>query len=49
LTQWFTPRERAQRLAFVFVAQPLSGILGGLLAYPILTFCDGMLGLEGWR
>lgn len=49
LTLWFTPKERAQRLAFIFVAQPLSGILGGLLAYPILNYMDGVGGMAGWR
>jgi MFS family permease len=49
LTRWFTPQERAQRLAWIFAAQPISGLLGGLLAYPILSKMDGLLGLAGWR
>ena len=49
LTLWFTPKERAQRLAFIFVAQPFSGIMGGLLAYPILNYMDGVGGMAGWR
>ncbi len=49
LTFFFTPKERAQRLAFIFAAQPVSGMLGGLLAYPILHSLDGALGMAGWR
>ncbi len=49
LTFLCTPKECAQRLAFIFAAQPVSGMLGGLLAYPILHSLDGALGMAGWR
>mmetsp|Transcript_31900 Transcript_31900/g.53801 ORF Transcript_31900/g.53801 Transcript_31900/m.53801 type:complete len:369 (+) Transcript_31900:111-1217(+) len=48
LTRWFTPRERASRLAILTSAHPIAGVLGGLLAYFILGM-DGYLGFKGWQ
>jgi MFS family permease len=27
----------------------VSGLLGGLISYPVLNYMDGTLGLAGWR
>lgn len=48
LTMFYTKRELALRIGYLFVSAAIAGSLGGLLAYGI-GFMDGIAGLRGWR
>ncbi|KAF2717675.1 MFS general substrate transporter [Polychaeton citri CBS 116435] len=48
LTFFYTKRELALRIGYLFVSAAIAGALGGLLAYGI-GFMDGIAGLRGWR
>ena len=48
LTLFYTKREIALRVGFLFVSAAISGSVGGLLAYGI-GFMDGVAGQRGWR
>jgi MFS family permease len=48
LTLFYTKREIALRVGYLFVSAALAGACGGLLAYGI-GFMDGLSGLKGWR
>lgn len=48
LTLFYTKRELALRVGYLFVSAALAGALGGLLAYGI-GFLDGVDGQRGWR
>ncbi|KAL9106974.1 MAG: hypothetical protein Q9227_008097 [Pyrenula ochraceoflavens] len=48
LTLFYTKRELALRVGYLFVSAALAGALGGLLAYGI-GFMDGVQGERGWR
>lgn len=48
LTLFYTKRELAVRIGYLFVASALAGAFGGLLAYGI-GHMDGLAGLSGWR
>jgi hypothetical protein len=48
LTLFYTKREMALRVGYLFVSAALSGACGGLLAYCI-GFMDGVAGQKGWR
>lgn len=48
LTMFYTRREIALRVGFLFVSAALAGALGGLLAYGI-GHMDGLAGMSGWR
>ncbi|KAK4611753.1 hypothetical protein CLAFUW4_12918 [Fulvia fulva] len=48
LTFFYTKRELALRIGYLFVSAALAGACGGLLAYGI-GFMDGVAGLRGWR
>jgi MFS family permease len=48
LTFFYTKRELALRIGYLFVSAALAGALGGLLAYAI-GYMDGIAGLKGWR
>lgn len=48
LTLFYTKRELALRVGYLFVSAALSGACGGLLAYGI-GFMDGVAGQRGWR
>jgi sugar phosphate permease len=48
LTFFYTKRELALRIGYLFVSAALAGALGGLLAYGI-GYMDGVAGLRGWR
>lgn len=48
LTLFYTKKELALRIAYLFVSAALAGATGGLLAYGI-GFMDGTAGLRGWR
>lgn len=47
LTLFYTRRELAVRVGFLFVSAALAGALGGLLAYGI-GHMDGVAGRHGW-
>lgn len=48
LTFFYTKRELALRIGYLFVSAALAGAFGGLLAYGI-GHMDGVAGLRGWR
>jgi MFS family permease len=48
LTFFYTKRELALRVGYLFVSAALAGACGGLLAYGI-GFMDGIAGQRGWR
>ncbi|KAI5793707.1 major facilitator superfamily domain-containing protein [Peziza echinospora] len=48
LTFFYTKRELALRIGYLFVSAALAGACGGLLAYCI-GYLDGVCGMRGWR
>lgn len=48
LTFFYTKRELALRIGYLFVSAALAGACGGLLAYGI-GYMDGVAGQRGWR
>lgn len=48
LTLFYTKREYALRIGYLFVSSAIAGGVGGLLAYGI-GHMDGIAGLSGWR
>lgn len=48
LTLFYTKKEIALRIGYLFVSSALAGACGGLLAYGI-GFMDGIGGQSGWR
>jgi sugar phosphate permease len=48
LTFFYTKRELALRIGYLFVSAALAGACGGLLSYGI-GFMDGIAGQRGWR
>ncbi|KAF2760738.1 putative MFS transporter [Pseudovirgaria hyperparasitica] len=48
LTLFYTKRELALRIGYLFVSSALAGACGGLLAFAI-GHMDGLAGLRGWR
>lgn len=48
LTMFYTKKEIALRIGYLFVSSALAGACGGLLAYGI-GFMDGIAGQSGWR
>lgn len=48
LTLFYTKKEIALRISFLFISSALAGACGGLLAYGI-GFLDGVRGYSGWR
>lgn len=48
LTLFYTKKELALRIGYLFVSSALAGACGGLLAYGI-GFLDGTRGMSGWR
>lgn len=48
LTFFYTKRELALRIGYLFVSAAIAGACGGLLAYGI-GFMDGVAGQSGWR
>ncbi|KAJ8107285.1 hypothetical protein ONZ43_g6782 [Nemania bipapillata] len=48
LTFFYTKRELALRVGYLFVSAAIAGALGGLLAYGI-GHLDGVRGMSGWR
>jgi MFS family permease len=43
----YSPKERGARIAIFYMAQVFSGIIGGLVAAPLLSMHAA--GLQGWR
>ncbi|KAJ4192426.1 hypothetical protein NW767_010652 [Fusarium falciforme] len=48
LAFFYTKRELALRIAYLFVSSAIAGSAGGLLAYTI-GFMDDISGMRGWR
>ncbi|KAL9022904.1 MAG: hypothetical protein Q9180_008500, partial [Flavoplaca navasiana] len=48
LTLFYTKRELALRVGYLFISAAIAGAVGGLLAYGI-GFMDGVAGQRGWR
>ncbi len=48
LTQWFPQELRARTISRFYISLPLSSVLIGLVAGPLLNL-DGHLGLRGWQ
>ncbi|OBT70876.1 hypothetical protein VF21_10071 [Pseudogymnoascus sp. 05NY08] len=48
LTLFYTKKEIALRIGYLFVSSALAGACGGLLAYGI-GFMSGIAGMSGWR
>jgi len=48
LTLFYTKKELAMRIGYMFISSAIAGSVGGLLAYAI-GFMDGAAGLRGWR
>ena len=48
LTLFYTKRELALRVGYLFVSAAIAGAVGGLLGYGI-GFMDGVSGQRGWR
>jgi len=48
LTVFYTKRQLALRVGYLFVSAAIAGSVGGLLAYGI-GFMDGVQGYRGWR
>jgi MFS family permease len=48
LTMFYTKKELALRIGYMFIASAVAGSVGGLLAY-VIGFMDGVAGLRGWR
>ena len=48
LTLFYTKRELALRVGYLFVSAAIAGSVGGLLAYGIGQM-DGVAGQRGWR
>ncbi|KAH8817308.1 putative MFS transporter [Xylogone sp. PMI_703] len=48
LTMFYTKKELALRVGYLFVSAALAGAVGGLIAYGI-GFMDGTSGLRAWR
>ncbi|WP_170275757.1 MFS transporter [Paraburkholderia megapolitana] len=49
LTQWFPGRQRARAIAWLYIAFPLSGVVGGFLSGHAIASLHNFLGLSGWR
>lgn len=48
LTFFYTKKELALRIGYLFVSSAIAGSMGGILAYGI-GFMDGLAGMRGWR
>jgi ACS family tartrate transporter-like MFS transporter len=48
LTQWFPQELRARAISRFYISLPLSSVVTGLIAGPLLNL-DGHLGLRGWQ
>jgi ACS family tartrate transporter-like MFS transporter len=48
LSRWFPPAQRARTMSLFYVSMPISAVLMGALAGPLLGL-NGRLGLAGWQ
>jgi ACS family tartrate transporter-like MFS transporter len=46
---WYAPKERAERLSYIYLAQPLAGLIGSGIAAFVMKTLEGVLGLRAWR
>jgi len=49
LTYWYLPAERAQQLAMFISSNAMAGLVGGLLAYVVEHWLEGVWGLHWWQ
>lgn len=49
LTYWFPARSRARAISLFISAVYFGGVIGAPLSGLILTYCNGLMGLAGWR
>jgi MFS family permease len=49
LSAWYKKGELGRRYSLYYIAVPLSGIFGGLIAGGLIKELDGAHGLSGWR
>lgn len=47
-TFFYTRKELAPRIGYIFVSAAIAGSVGGLLAY-VIGFLDGVSGQRGWQ
>ncbi len=49
LTLWFDEEDMGLSYTTVMTSTALSGVIGGPLATVIMTYCDNLFGMRGWR
>jgi ACS family tartrate transporter-like MFS transporter len=49
LTRWFPAEERAKAMTLFLLGSPIAVIFGGPLSTFVLSACNGLLGLAGWK
>ncbi|KAL1410714.1 hypothetical protein Q8F55_001656 [Vanrija albida] len=49
IAQWYLPHEVATRLAIFNLAQPIGGMISGIMQAALSTHLDGVHGRSGWR
>ncbi|NML30514.1 MFS transporter [Paraburkholderia antibiotica] len=49
LTLWYGPERRARVMAYLLLASPVAGIIGGPLSTLIMSSLDSAAGLAGWQ
>lgn len=49
ISQWYLPHEVATRLALFNLAQPIGGMISGVMQAALSTHLDGKFGRSGWR
>ena len=49
LTKWFPVRYRARAVGGYIIAGSFSAVLGGPISTTLMTYANGILGLQGWQ
>lgn len=49
LTLWYGPERRARVMAYLLLASPVAGVIGGPLATFVMSALDGAAGMAGWQ
>ncbi|VVD78598.1 Putative tartrate transporter [Pandoraea cepalis] len=49
LTKWFPLRYRARAVGGYIIAGSFSAVLGGPISTALMTYANGVLGLQGWQ
>jgi sugar phosphate permease len=49
LTKWFPERYRARAVGGYIIAGSFSAVLGGPISTTLMTYANGVLGLQGWQ